>query len=403
MGLINVTLSSDMYDEPFLAQRNIKTQSIRGKNKPYFYEVEREPLTFKLSFAFLETWDENKIRSIARWLDQDYYKEFYMSDNPNKRYFTILNGDSRLVHNGLKQGYVELEFLCDSSYAYSPVYETELFDFTTNPLIFNDNLETGTFNNTENNPSLILVYYFSWNDNEGKDETTGFDETKEYTLENDASEFWNDWLGVSFPSYVNTGERTSNPINLSSVKFSTETKISWNQTKPSNTTINIETSINNGLTWQTATNGNTIPGIQHGMNLTNINLLIKITLSTTNALVTPTINSLAITSKRGVTINNEGDTIIYPEIYLTKVSSTGNINLINTDDNNLNFLFESIVQNEELYIDNENEHIETSEVGIYRYDKFNNNYLRLIRDENVIEVNSGFKVIFRYRYKYLQS
>ena len=319
MGLINITLSSDMYDEPFLAQRNVKTQKIRGRDKPYFYEVEREPLTFRLSFAFLETWDDNKIRNIARWLNQDYYKEFYMSDNPNKRYFAILNDDSRLIHNGLKQGYIELNFLCDSSYAYSPVYETELLDFTTNPLIFTDNIQTGIFDNTENNPSLILMYYSSWNDNEGLDETTGFDETKEYTLENDASEFWNDWFGVSFVSHVPDGTRISNPINLTFVGVVIDSKISWTQLKPSNTDIKTYISLNEGNTWAQVTNNNSIPNINTGMDLTNVNILIKQELSTADALITPELTSnVSLEFRKGISVINNGDVNLKPELWILK-------------------------------------------------------------------------------------
>ena len=319
MGLINVVISSDMYDEPFLAQRNVKTQKIRGKDKSYFYEVEREPLIFRLSFAFLEIWDDNKIRSIARWLNQDYYKEFYMSDNPNKRYFAILNDDSRLIHNGLRQGYVELDFLCDSPYIYSPIYETVLYDFTTNPLIFTDNIQTGTFDNTENNPSLILMYYSSWNDNEGVDETTGFDETKEYILENDASEFWNDWFGISFISYILNGTRISDSISLASVGIVINSKISWTELKPPNTNINVYISFDEGNTWIQVTNNNSIPDIITGMDLTNTNILVKQVLSTTDALITPEITSnISLEFEKGISFINNGDLNLKPELWILK-------------------------------------------------------------------------------------
>lgn len=121
MGLLNVRISGGMFEETFLPTRNILEHKTNGSSKPYFQDVTYEPLEFKLSFAFEYYYDEAKIREVARWLNQKYYKEFYTVDNPNRIFYCMVEGDSSLVHNGLKQGYIELNFRCDSPYAYQPV------------------------------------------------------------------------------------------------------------------------------------------------------------------------------------------------------------------------------------------------------------------------------------------
>ncbi|WP_345595194.1 phage tail domain-containing protein, partial [Paenibacillus vulneris] len=73
-GLINCKIDSGFFEEPFLSEREISEIKVRGNDKPYFQEVIRSPLEFSLTFAFEDYYDEKKIREIARWLDQPYYK-----------------------------------------------------------------------------------------------------------------------------------------------------------------------------------------------------------------------------------------------------------------------------------------------------------------------------------------
>lgn len=130
MGLINVNIGDGMLEEPFLPNRQIKEISIRGKNKPYFQEVVSSPLSFPVSFAFQDRYNEKKIREIARWLSPDYYKPFFTTDNLNRVWFCMPIEDSILVHNSLKQGYVELTMRCDSPYTYSQLIISPEYDFS---------------------------------------------------------------------------------------------------------------------------------------------------------------------------------------------------------------------------------------------------------------------------------
>lgn len=139
MGLMNVTVGGGFLEEPFLAERSIDEVQIKGRDKAYFRGISYSPLSFRLQFAFKDRYDENSIRRVARWLNQTTYKEFYTEDNPNRIFMCMMNSSSSLMHNGLKQGYLEIEMRCDSPYSYSPIYKTN----ERQPLDFSANTEAG--------------------------------------------------------------------------------------------------------------------------------------------------------------------------------------------------------------------------------------------------------------------
>jgi phage-related protein len=134
MGIFNVELNSGLFNEPFIAAREIKEIEIRGNDKPYFQGVKRSPLSFKLSFAFDGSYNEARIREVARWLDQDFYKPFYTTDNTERIFYCMLNSSSELLHNGLKQGYITLEMRCDSPFSYSPQFTSRTYFWDEAPI-----------------------------------------------------------------------------------------------------------------------------------------------------------------------------------------------------------------------------------------------------------------------------
>nr|WP_230193271.1 phage tail domain-containing protein [Paenibacillus sp. CECT 9249] len=107
---------------------------IRGRDRPYFQGVEKEPLKIGVSFAFEDTWDRRKIREVSRWLtEQPYYQPLYFTDGddrqPERIYYALVVDEPSLVHNGLRQGYVRLTFRCDGPYAYSPQSYSRRYDW----------------------------------------------------------------------------------------------------------------------------------------------------------------------------------------------------------------------------------------------------------------------------------
>jgi predicted phage tail component-like protein len=130
-GIINVNIDSGLYDESFIANRNLMEQKIRGNPIPYFQEIKDEPLEFKLSFAFSDSFDDDKIRSVARSLKKDYYAPLVFSDNPERIFYAICVDNPRLIHTGSGTGNITLNFRCNSPYAYSSVYTSSIYDTDT--------------------------------------------------------------------------------------------------------------------------------------------------------------------------------------------------------------------------------------------------------------------------------
>lgn len=152
MGVLNCKIGGGMFEETFLPSRDIKEVVVNGRDKPYFQHVGFSPLTFDLTFAFEYGYDEKRIREVARWLMQAYYKPFYTIDNPNRVFYCMVDGDSSLFHNGLKQGYITLKMRCDSPYSYTPqsLKENMKFDSTKLTKTASENtftIEMGAMNN----------------------------------------------------------------------------------------------------------------------------------------------------------------------------------------------------------------------------------------------------------------
>lgn len=132
MGVHIVSVDGGLYQESFLPNRTIVEQPVANNYKPYFKRVDNEPLAFTLTI-FIEEWQQrNNLRQIARWFFQPYYKPLSFDINYEKIFYVIAEGDSTLFHNGAKNGYITLNFRCDSPYSYSPLRETPTLSSSSN-------------------------------------------------------------------------------------------------------------------------------------------------------------------------------------------------------------------------------------------------------------------------------
>lgn len=152
-GVFIGSKKSGLFEEHLLPRRKIIEKKIAGRERPYFQRVEHEPLSFSLSFVLDDWEDRDNLREISRWLFQPYYKPLIFDSNPNRVFYAIVEGDSTLLHNGAKNGYVELNIRCDSPYSYSPEYNLSniIFNSTMSSVyLFNDisNFDNGIHSNT---------------------------------------------------------------------------------------------------------------------------------------------------------------------------------------------------------------------------------------------------------------
>jgi predicted phage tail component-like protein len=236
-GIMNVSIAAGLYEESFMANRTIKEIYIRGKDNPYHQEVAREPKSFQVTFAFEDTWDDDLINEVARWLDVEYYQPLIFSEEQEKVYYVMPVNDSTITHNGLKQGYLTLTFRCESPYSYSQMKVTPWYDF-------------------------------------------------------------------------------------------------------SNSTVST------------------------------------------------------------LDLYNKGGKTILPELYIVKVGD-GDLTITNLSNKGEVSKFVSLLDEEELYLHGENEVIETNLPNVYRFDNFNDNYLKLYYGKNTLQIDGKCKIKFQYRYKYI--
>ena len=133
-GIINVHVDSGLYDESFLSNRTIIEQKIRKNPVPYFQEIQEDTLELKLSFAFSDKFDEEKIREVARNLKKDFYAPLIFSENPDRIFFALCTDNPRLIHTGLGTGYISLNFRCNAPWSFSPIYSSPIYDYSSNSI-----------------------------------------------------------------------------------------------------------------------------------------------------------------------------------------------------------------------------------------------------------------------------
>lgn len=239
LSIANVNFETGLLEEPFLAEREFIETQIRGRDRPYFIEVRKKPISINLNFAFTEPWNKTKLRNVLVWLNQDTYKELYFSANTNRRFFAMYIDAPKLLHNALSEGYVQIKMRTNCSHAFGPEVVSDIYDYSDND---------------------------------------------EYENE--------------------------------------------------------------------------------------------------------------------IIFNNTGDLILKPEIQIEKIGE-GDVSIINEADDDREFKFIDLEDKEIIYVDNYNEYIKTNIPNTYRYDNFNNNYLKLLVGENNLVIYGDCKIQFRYRLNYL--
>ncbi len=126
-------------------------------------------------------------------------------------------------------------------------------------------------------------------------------------------------------SFQLTGTRLSTAIDLSSVTDLAYCAIGWESIEPTNTTVLIETSVDGGGAFSTATNGSCPTGLVVGESLAAItDFRVRVTLTTTDSSSTPLITALGL-----IVEDDSGQQLYYqlnttPSATLTDRSSNSN-------------------------------------------------------------------------------
>lgn len=101
-----------------------------------------------------------------------------------------------------------------------------------------------------------------------------------------------------------------------------------------------------------------------------------------------------------ISVPNNGHYEIYPEISILK-SGNGNISIENLNDGGSGiFEVRDLVDTEDIYLHCGKEIIQTNIVGLYRYDKLNGHFPRLVTGDNQLRITGNCNISIRYKAKY---
>lgn len=96
---------------------------------------------------------------------------------------------------------------------------------------------------------------------------------------------------------------------------------------------------------------------------------------------------------------NSGTVNLKPEMEIIKAGA-GDITITNVTDDNSQFILTGLAHGEIIYVDNENETIETDIPLTYRYSNHNDVFLRLLPATSSLIVSGTCSLQFRYQFKY---
>jgi phage-related protein len=104
-----------------------------------------------------------------------------------------------------------------------------------------------------------------------------------------------------------------------------------------------------------------------------------------------------IISPTVIEFENNGDVNLQPELWITKFGN-GDLSIRNLSKSGETFTFTNLYDQEGIYVDNKDRHIETDLINFYRYDSFNGKFLELVRGKNRLEITGACQLLFKYQY-----
>jgi len=127
----NISLDGGMFDEELVASQNINEQSSNRRKMSIFTGIERENLSFEISIAFKEDFDDDKISEIIEWLYGKYYYAKLQFEGSDKFTYAMPEGECQITHTGNGQGYISVTLKTNSPYYFGNVEKTVIDSTTT--------------------------------------------------------------------------------------------------------------------------------------------------------------------------------------------------------------------------------------------------------------------------------
>lgn len=168
-SIINATLNNDMYEFAPLGVKSLREEKVQGRDIPYFYNVEYEPMGFTMTIAFEDYATQAQVNEVIKWLYLPRTPKLLSFTEYGLNYFGVFIGQPKFyyVGNNLSGykfiGYIEVEFRANAPYGWTNIIDdTEntgdievlpSFEITNNYAGQN----TVTISNSTNSTSFVYV------------------------------------------------------------------------------------------------------------------------------------------------------------------------------------------------------------------------------------------------------
>jgi len=140
-NIFNVTLENDLYTNQLRGSREVREEKIPGRDIPYFYDIDDQPLEFDLTLALAEPVSAATLRTyITTFLNQTTYGKLnfgtyngtnYSAATPD--FYVIFTGESTFEYTYKSDnkylGYFNLKARCNAPYGFTTV-STQTISFT---------------------------------------------------------------------------------------------------------------------------------------------------------------------------------------------------------------------------------------------------------------------------------
>lgn len=128
-SIINATLNNDMYEFAPLGVKSIREQKVQGRDIPYFYNIEYEPMSFNMTIAFENYATQAEVNDVIKWLYLPRTPKLLKFPEYGLNYFGLFIGQPKFYYvgnnlNGYKFiGYIEVQFRANAPYGWTDLIE----------------------------------------------------------------------------------------------------------------------------------------------------------------------------------------------------------------------------------------------------------------------------------------
>ena len=137
--VINATLSNDLYEFAPLGSKSIVEDKIQGRDVPYFYNVDYEPLEFNMTIAFTNYATQSVYREVIKWLYNQKTPQLLYFPELGLNFFGLFIGQPNIYYVGNNNegynqyiGHIEVSFRANAPHGWTNIM-TNLTD--TDPVV----------------------------------------------------------------------------------------------------------------------------------------------------------------------------------------------------------------------------------------------------------------------------